>query len=79
MIRPMNHVTRLFVYCPLQSLNPNGRKPMDPLVVATVGSAAVAAADAVDQQERAARGRVDASQEDDQGPHREVHGGRKRC
>ena len=42
----MNHVTCLFVYCVLQSPNPEGQKLMDPSVVGTVGSAAVAAADA---------------------------------
>ena len=60
----MNHVIRLFVYCLLQSLNP---EPLDTSVVATVGSTAVAAADAVDPMERATRSAVDAGQERDDG------------
>ena len=63
----MNHVTCLFVYLLLPSLNPEGRKLMELSVAAAVGSVAIAAADVSDHMERAARGRVDTSQGDEQG------------
>ena len=67
MISHMNHVTRLFVYCLLQNHVPEGRKPMDPSVVATVGSAAGVAVNVTDPTEEATRSTADGGQEREEG------------